>query len=83
MKLLHIKESLVLIKDLLVQDIQDRPAYYLGGMGATTAISKTFTNGLVKNAYKALIAGTKVEEKVHELYGSVENFLAISDEEFM
>ena len=72
-----------LIIDILVQDIQDKPAYYLGGMGTTTAIGKTFTNGLVKNAYKSLITGTKVEEKVHELYGSVENFLAISDEEFM
>lgn len=47
-----------------------------------TAIGKTFSNAIARTAYKAAITGTKVEQKVHELYGSVENFLNISDEEF-
>jgi len=76
------EESRSLIIDALVKDVQERPAYYLGGSGTMTAIGKTFSNVMTRTAYKAVITGTKVEQKIHELYGSVENFLNISDEEF-
>jgi hypothetical protein len=76
------EQSRNLVKEALINDIQERPAYYLGGIGTTTGIGKTLYDSMLRNAYKAIITGTKVEQKIHELYGSVENFLNLSDEEF-
>jgi hypothetical protein len=76
------QESLSIIKDALVNDMQERPTYYLGGFATTQAIGKTFSNAMTRTAYSATITGTKVEQTIHELYGSVENFLNISDNEF-
>ena len=36
------EESRNLIIDALVKDVQERPAYYLGGSGTTTAMEKHF-----------------------------------------
>ncbi len=56
-----------LIIDMVVQDIKDKPAYYLSGTGTTTAIGNTL-NSIAKNTYKLSITGAKVTDAVHELY---------------
>ncbi|WP_129097935.1 LysM peptidoglycan-binding domain-containing protein, partial [Malaciobacter mytili] len=70
------------IVDVLVKDMQERPAYYIGGIGTTQAIGKTFSNEMVKISYKSLVSGSKIEQKISKVYGNVEKFLNISDEEF-
>ena len=59
-----------LIIDALVQDIENRPAYYFGGLGTTSAIGNTFANLIAKNTYKLSITEAEIAETVHQLYGA-------------
>ncbi|MFV0561468.1 LysM peptidoglycan-binding domain-containing protein [Malaciobacter mytili] len=70
------------IINILVEDIQERPAYYIGGLGTSQIIGKTFSNTMIRISYKSLVSGSKIEQKINEVYGNVERFLNISDEEF-
>ncbi len=70
------------IVDVLVDDVMERPAYYLGGFNMQTALAKTLTTVGIKAAYFTIMTGTKMEKPINDKYNNVKDFVNISDNDF-
>ena len=76
------EESFNAIKDSLVEDMKNRPAYYIGGLGVSSILSKTLLTKGAKTALFTTMSGTKIEDTINEKYNNAQEFLSISDNDF-
>ena len=58
----------------LINDVKDKPFYYVGGIFTTRNLAKTIPNQTGKNIYRGSIVVAKIDNHIHELIENNKEF---------
>jgi len=70
-----------IIKETLKNDFEERPAYYIGGMGIQTGLATTLSK-IAKVGYSTTMINAKSEKAIHEKYNKIKDISELEDEQF-